>query len=93
MSPPEASATAKRSCNRTISQSEFELEHGTKWKDSYTGNKYGVEGHLFSSTAAADSKPCFQPDNSEEHLRGEEAHNRNAGIWKSTSVTISHDIA
>ncbi|KAK3171763.1 hypothetical protein OEA41_003847 [Lepraria neglecta] len=73
----------KRGYTRKTSQSEFELEHGTDWKDTYTGN-YGGDG------ATADGRPPFGANSSEEHLRGVEAHGKNGGIWRSTSVAVSH---
>ena len=87
--PPAGSAIGKRAYARRIDQSEFELEHGPGWKDSYTTN-YGAENSN-SCSVTAEAKPNFQANSSEEHLRGTEANNTmNGGIWKSTSMVISH---
>ena len=77
-------ATGKRSHMRRIDQSEFELEHGSGWKDSYAGEN----GH--SCSATAETMPAFCGVGSEERLRGVEGSQvRNGGIWKSTSMVVS----
>ena len=87
--PLDGSATGKRSHMQKIDQSEFELEHGTGWKDSYTSHYGGESSHGYSATAEA--KPTFHTISSEEHLRGAEARNTtNGGIWKSTSMVVRH---
>ena len=86
---PEASTTGKRNYIRKFSQSEFELEDGARWRDSNTDNYGGETRQNYSVTAGG--KPPFGSNSSEEHLRGEEAHGTtNGGIWKSTSVVVSH---
>ncbi len=72
---------------RKISQSQIELEHGTGWKDSYTTDYGGADNQSYSATA--NGKP-LTANSSQEHLRGEEAHGGNGGIWKSTSVVVNH---
>lgn len=87
--PPVGSAIGKRGYMRRVDQSEIELEHGPNSKDSYTSN-YGPENSN-SCSATAEAKPTFQANSSKEHLRGTEANNaKNGGIWKSTSMVISH---
>ena len=84
--PTEVSATGKKYLERRVNQSEIELEHGGGWKDSYRnigdGNSYSV---------TAEVKPAFHANSSEERLRGLEAtYTKNGGIWKSTSMMVSH---
>lgn len=84
--PAETSATGKKDLKRRVDQSEIELEHGGGWKDSYMNN---YDGNSYSVTAEV--KPAFQANSSEERLRGLDANNsKNGGIWKSTSMMVSH---
>ena len=84
--PAEVSATGKKYLERRVDQGEIELEHGVGWKDSYMNNG---DGNSYSVTAEV--KPAFHPNSSEERLRGLEAtHTKNGGIWKSTSMMVSH---
>ena len=72
---------------RKISQSQIELEHGTGWKDSYTTDYRRADNQSYSVTA--NGKP-LTANSSQEHLRGEEAHGENGGIWNFTSVVVNH---
>ena len=84
--PAEISTTGKKDLIRRVDQSAIELEHGCGWKDSYMNN---YDGNCYSVTAGV--KPAFQANSSEERLRGLEANDtENGGIWKSTSMMVSH---
>ena len=86
ITPVEISATGQNGLTRRVDQSEIELEHGCGLKDSYT-SKY--EGNSYSVTAGA--QRAFQANGSEERLRGLEGNDtENGGIWKSTSMMVSH---
>ncbi|KAL8705812.1 MAG: hypothetical protein Q9201_001099 [Fulgogasparrea decipioides] len=87
ITPSEGQASGRRGYARKISQSEFELEHGTGWSDSYTENYHGDNG--YSTSATANGSHPFGPKESQEHLKGEEATCKDGGIWKSTSVMVS----
>ena len=90
VTPRDGSGSGKRGYIRKLSQSEFELEHGTAdWKDSYTVNSHAQHNPSYR-TSTDGGRPPFGTNNSEEHLRGVEGYDRNRGIWKSTSVVISH---
>lgn len=88
VTPPEAFAAGKRGYIRKASQSELELEAATGWRDSYAGN-YGGDVN-YNSSATADGRPLSGTNNSEEQLRSVEPHGKDTGIWKSTSVVVSH---
>lgn len=88
VTPPEAFAAGKRGYIRKTSQSELELEAATGWRDSYAGN-YGGDVN-YNSSATADGRPLSGTNKSEEQLRSVEPHGKDTGIWKSTSVVVSH---
>ena len=71
-----------------ISQSELELEPSTGWKDSYRGN-YGGNVN-YNSSAIAEGRPHSRANSSQEHPRSVDPHDNSTGIWKSTSVVVSH---
>ena len=84
--PAEISTPRKKDLTRRVDQNEMELERRCGWKDSYM-NKH--DGNSYSVTAGV--KPAVHANSSEERLRGLEANDtENGGIWKSTSVMVSH---
>lgn len=87
-SVPESSAVKKQSYKLNAGESEFELERGVDWKDLHTSNYGGESNHI--CRASADGKPTYHLNSSEEHLRGTEVSRTTGGIWKSTSVMVSH---
>lgn len=89
--PQHAYSGGNSGYKRKISQSNFELEQGTGWKDPYA-SRYGGSGggNTYNSSVTAAVLPVFGANSSEEHLRGLEAHRKHGGIWKSTSVAVTH---
>jgi len=81
--PQEASPVGRRGYSRKPSQRDFELEHGIDWEDSYPGN------NRYNISTAANGRPPFDTNSSEEYLRGVQTHGKSGGIWKSTNMVVS----
>ena len=81
---PKLGPPAKHSRPRGVDQSILELEYGTNWNDTYTGN-YGHENHNTSVRGGCTSIL----NTSEERLKDGGKQNHRSGIYKSTSVMIT----